>query len=103
MQVKFIFLFKQFVLPLIEFKYSIMVIDDMFYDDSDLNNIFKLQEAIYKDSEEYLTIQPCINVWQRYSWSVCESWLFFDDNCEVNIRNIKSDREFNSFKEYSNI
>lgn len=80
-----------------------MVIDDMFYSEDDLKNIFKLQEAIYKDSGEYLTIEQCINVWQRYSWSVCASWLFFNDNCEVNIRNIKSDREFNNFKEYSNI
>lgn len=104
MQVKFICLFKKFVLILIEFKNNIiMVIDDMFYSEDDLKNIFKLQEYIYKDSREYLTIQECINVWQRYSWSVCASWLFFDDNYEVNIRMIKSDIEFNNFKEYSNI
>lgn len=75
--------------------------DDMFYDITDLDNLFDLQKELLQKEKIYFTLPECINIWQKYSWSVSASWLFFPK--ENKVEEIKSCyRGFVSFEELSN-
>ena len=76
-------------------------IEDMYYDKEDINNLKRLQTQLFKEENIIATIEECANIWQTYSGDLCASFLFFpdDDNCILS--NIKSSRNFTSFEEYS--
>ena len=76
-------------------------IDDIYYDKEDINNLKRLQTQLFKEENIIATIEECANIWQTYSGDLCASYLFFpdDDNCILS--DIKSSRKFTSFEEYS--
>lgn len=81
-------------------KHNGLIFDDMYYDKDDLSNILRMQRVLLIKKDILFTIQECINIWQKYSWDLSASWLFFPDNDEDIIKYIESSDFFTTFEDY---
>jgi hypothetical protein len=74
-------------------------VDDYFYDAYDLEGLFRLQSALFKEKKIIATIEECINIWHNHSSDLAAGWLNFPEN--YILMSIESQYQFTSFEEYA--
>ena len=73
-------------------------LDNFYYSEDDILDLKRLQNVLFEKEKIVATLEECANIWQRYSNDLCASWLFFPDNDEGILSNIKSSNYFDSFE-----
>ena len=71
-----------------------------YYTKEQLIDLYRLQKVLLEEENIIVDLKECENIWQRYSSDLCASWLFFPDNDESILSNIKSSDYFDSFENY---
>ena len=78
-----------------------ITVEDMYYGKEDVINILRLQKELFVKENIIATIEECINIWQTHSSNLCASWLYFPNNDNAILSEIKADNNFTSFEGYS--
>ena len=72
-----------------------------YYTKEELINLYRLQKVLLEEENIIADLKECENIWQRYSIDLCASWLFFPDNDNEILSQIKSSDYFTNFEEYA--
>ena len=72
-----------------------------YYSEDYIFDLIRLQKALFKEESLIATLEECANIWQRYSNDICASWLFFPENDDSILDDIRSSDYFDSFENYS--
>lgn len=79
---------------------GIFLNEDDYFDKEDLLNLNRLQKVLIEEENIYSTIEECANMWQKYSWDLSASWLFFPDNDKDILKHISSSDFFTTYEDY---
>lgn len=80
---------------------GIFLQEQEYYTKEDLINLYRLQKTLLIEENTVASILDCANIWQRYSSDLCASWLFFPDNDDDILRQIRSSSFFTNFEDYA--
>ena len=67
-----------------------------------IEDLIRIQKALFVLRNIYCTLDECGNIWQNYSWDLCASWLDIPKDFDSIIKQIESADRFNSYEDWSN-
>lgn len=75
-------------------------IDGDFLDKDEVLNLFRLQKSLFEYRGILVDFKEAYDIWQRYSWDLCASWLFFPDKDIAIIVYVESSDFFKDWEQY---
>ncbi|WP_026730205.1 hypothetical protein [Flavobacterium denitrificans] len=75
--------------------------EDYYFEKNDILNLIRLQKQLLIEENIVCDLNECANIWQRHSNDLSASWLFFPENDQSILNQIKTSSYFTNFREYS--
>ena len=75
-------------------------VEDEYHKQEPIDDLIRIQKALFLLRDLYCTLDECGNIWQNYSWSLSASWLFIPQELDTIISCIESGRDFICYKDW---
>ena len=76
------------------------VVLDEDYRQEPIEDLIRIQKALFALRNIYCTLDECGNIWHNYSWDISASWLDIPRDFDSIVKQIESADNFKSYEDW---